>query len=559
MKPFPQRAWSSLVLLGMVAPLSLGGPQEQAVELAVARSQGGDNEEPTFALTHAANWAPPRATLPIDALLRTRSRTEVWGVHVVSLDFGDTLFSQGASASMAPASNLKLYTSAAALHVLGPDFRFPTYLLARGELRDGVLYGDLILYGTGDPTLGTPEPDTPSPALKALLDAVRESGIRRVEGQILGDGSFFTGDPRRPSWQPRDLNEWFAAPVSALTFNENMVTLRIQAQRPEGFPGAVLTSPAQAGIPILNESRVQRSGPPVTIRRENPALPIRVTGTLRPSQRDIWRAMTVSNPPAYAASVFRATLQSQGIQVSGGSGALGPADGQPSAIRGTKWFAPATSEHTLPLWTIGIVHSPPVRDLIHRVNRQSHNLYSELLLLAMGRTQGYGSDFNAGLQALRDFLVHTVGVDGEALHVEDGSGLSRLNRTTPADLVRTLAFMDRSSHRDAFLASLPSAGGPRSRELGRMSRTPAEGNLVAKSGTIHRTSALSGMVRTLDGERLLFSIVVNDVPSTWAAKQIEDRIGAQLASFRRPGGIAMPGIPAGTPGFGAASVDEDLR
>ena len=513
---------------------------------------------PVYALPTSPPKAPspPPVRMMLDGLLRTGSQTETWAVQVISLDYGDTLFSRRAHATMAPASNLKLYTSATALHLLGPEFRFPTYLLARGTVTDGVLHGDLILYGTGDPTLGTPEPDAPSEAIQALIDGLMAAGIRRVDGRVLGDGSFYTGAMRRPSWQARDLDQWFAAPVSALTFNENMVTLRVQATNSEGLPGAVVTSPAQAGIPIRNETRIQRGGASTTITRPRPDDPIRVTGTMRPGQPDVWRAMTVSAPPAYAASVFRAALQSAGISVTGGSGAVGTPEAPQSPVGGGLWYTARTRDGAAPLWSVAVVHSPPVRELIHRVNRQSHNLYSELLLLAMGRMTGSGSDFEAGLEAMRTFLVDTVGVDGQALHLEDGSGLSRLNRTTAADLVRALHFMEGSPHREAFLASLPSAGGPRSRELGRMARTPAEGNLLAKTGTIHRTSALSGIVRSADGERLLFSILVNNVPSPWAAKQVEDRVGVQLASFqRRTDALPRLGQPGQLPG--AVSVYED--
>jgi serine-type D-Ala-D-Ala carboxypeptidase/endopeptidase (penicillin-binding protein 4) len=558
------RFWVPL-LLGTLIPLSQGTAPEAGQPLSTWT--GTDRVEPGLGVPDEASLLPvssrptataaaPAARIALDGLLRTGSGSERWAVQVISLDHGDTLFSRRADASMAPASNLKLYTSAAALHVLGPEFRFPTYLLARGTLEDGVLRGDLILYGTGDPTFGTPEPDTPSAAVVALLEALSVAGIRRVEGRVLGDGTFYTGAMRRPSWQARDLNEWFAAPASALTFNENMVTLRVQATRPEGFPGAVVTSPAHAGIPFWNETRIQRSGPGMAMTRSHPDGPVRISGSMRPGQPDVWRSMTVSNPPAYAASVFRAALLSAGIPVTGGSEAVGSRQEPASSISGGAWFAPRAQEGALPLWSVGVVHSPPVRDLIHRVNRQSHNLYSELLLLAMGRAEGNGSDFDAGLTALRSFLVDAVGVDGQALHLEDGSGLSRLNRTTAADLVRALHFMENSPHRAAFLASLPAAGGPRSRELGRMARTPAEGNLQAKTGTIHRTSALSGVVRTADGERLLFSILVNDVPSPWAAKQVEDRVGVQLASFQRQRGILSD---TGRPGTSLAtlSVDED--
>lgn len=552
------------ILIGMLVPVSppLDVLPERGIE-AVGPQEGPASEGPAaegqnrpIVATHT-RMAPP-ARLALDGLLRTGSRTETWAVQVVSLDYGDTLFTRAANAPMAPASNLKLYTSAAALHVLGPSFRFPTYLLAQGPVIDGVLQGDLILYGTGDPTLGAPEVDRPSPSIQRLIEAVHDAGIHRVEGRVLGDGTFFSGEMRRPSWQARDLNEWYAAPASALTFNENMVTLQIQASRPEGFPAAILTVPAHAGIPIQNETRIQRSGPATAMTRQDPREPIRVSGTMRPGQRDVWRAMTVSDPPAYAASVFHAALRGSGIQIQGGSGAVEASGASASPVTGGSWFAPgsASAQGSVPLWTVGVVHSPPVRDLIHPVNRQSHNLYSELLLLAMGRIRGYGSDFEGGLEALRNFLVDSVQVDAQALHLEDGSGLSRLNRTTASDLVRALAFMEQSPHREDFFASLPAAGGPRSRELGRMARTPAAANLLAKTGTIHRTSALSGVVHSAEGERLLFSIVVNDVPSPWAAKQVEDRVGVQLASFRR--GTAHDrlldgvGRPAGT-----VSVDED--
>jgi len=486
----------------------------------------------------------------LQAMLTTGSRTEQWSLLVLSLDRGDTLVALNADAPMAPASNMKLFTAAAALHLLGPEFRFPTYLLADGPVVDGVLEGNLVLYGTGDPTLGTRSTTSPGGAFATFVEALEEAGIREVRGRVVGDASYYTGDPRRPSWNPADLDNWFAAPVSALTFNENMVTLRVAPERAAGLPTRIFTIPEGADIAVRNESRVTNSGGPgVAIFRDDPDGPIRIVGTMRPREVEAWRTITVSDPARYAASVLRATLEAAGITVHASASA---ADVLPRPVSDRLLVAPAFGTAT-ELRTLAVHHSPPVSELIHPVNKRSHNLYAEMLLLAMGRVTGESPDFEGGAMALHRFLTGEVGVDARTLKVEDGSGLSRLNRTTARDMVRILGYMETSPHAGAFHASLPEAGNRR--ELGRMERSAAAGNLRAKTGTIHRTSALSGTVTGADGERLLFSILVNDVPSTWAAKQAEDRVGIHLAGFRR-GESWLPGSE-GVPGGvrGGASVE----
>jgi serine-type D-Ala-D-Ala carboxypeptidase/endopeptidase (penicillin-binding protein 4) len=472
----------------------------------------------------------------LSRLMAAGSRSERWGLLVVSLDHGDTVYAWNAHEPLAPASNMKLFTSAAALHLLGPDFRFPTYLLADGPVVNGVLEGDLVLYGTGDPELGSLSTERPSDAFAAFVEAVQAAGIREIRGTVLGDGTHFTGDPRRPSWNPADLDNWYAAPVSALSFNENMVTLRVAPERAPGLPTTVRTIPDGAAIPLRNQSRVSSSGGDrLAMFRSDPDAPIQIAGTMRPRQVEAWRSLTVSDPPAYAASVLAGTLEAAGIRVIGRSGSRSGSIQTASRVSGRTLVAPALAP-TRELRTLAIHRSAPVSELLNPVNKRSHNLYAEVLLHAMARIAGETPDFEGGARTLQRFLVDEVGVDGATLHVEDGSGLSRLNRTSAAGLIRLLAFMDASRHSETFTRSLPVAGNRR--ELSRMQRTPAAGNLVAKTGTISRTSALSGVVRGADGERLAFSILVNDVPSTWAAKRAEDRIGAHLAGFRR--GTPLP-------------------
>jgi serine-type D-Ala-D-Ala carboxypeptidase/endopeptidase (penicillin-binding protein 4) len=474
-------------------------------------------------------------------LLRTGSRTERWGVLVTSLESGDTLFALNPEEPLAPASNQKLFTSAAALHLLGPDFRFATYLLTDGVVRDGVLHGNLRLYGTGDPTVGGANPARPTGASLWFLETLQALGIREIRGDVIGDGTFFSGDPRRPSWNPNDLDHWYAAPISGLNYQENMVSLRVEPPRFAGAPATIHTIPEGARLPIRNETGPLASigGPSIrsglAVVRDDPDGAIRVVGQLLPRDREVWRALTVSDPPQYAASVFVRTLELGGITVRGGAASdqSAPAAGRGGGVTGRTRFAPAISaaERETEWQTLAVHHSPPVSELIHTVNKRSHNLFSEALLLAMGRVGSGDGSFEGGQAVLLRFLVDSVGIPESHLHIEDGSGLSRLNRTSPLGLVRLLAWMEASPFRDPFLQSLPVAGNRR--ELGRMGGTPAAGNLWAKTGTIHQTSALSGIVRSGDGERLAFSIVVNGVPSTSRAKRVEDLVGSRLAGFAR--------------------------
>jgi D-alanyl-D-alanine carboxypeptidase/D-alanyl-D-alanine-endopeptidase (penicillin-binding protein 4) len=531
------RRWFAPVLLlaGLALPW---GPRDWLSDGAVITERGESRPTSEGARVdrlsrtlsgHDADSGFEALQMELARMLSTGSRSERWGVLVTSLERGDTLFALNPHEPLAPASNQKLFTSAAALHLLGPGYRFPTYLLTDGWVDDGVLHGDLRIYGTGDPTIGGANPSRPSGAYAMFVETLQRMGIREIRGQIIGDGSFFSGDPRRPSWNPLDLDDWFAAPISGLNYHENMVSLRIEPPRFPGGVSQVHTIPEGARIPIRNETGLGAiaAGPRLAVVRDAPDEPIRIVGVLTPRDREVWRAMTVSDPPSYAASVLVRTLELAGITVGGAS------DGHlvPVSVTGRTRIAPRLQDE--PIWqTLAVSWSPPVSELIHTVNKRSHNLFSEALLLAMGRTMGGVGSFEGGQEALLRFLVDSVGIPRSDLHIEDGSGLSRLNRSSALAFVRLLDWMEDSPHREAFHASLPEAGNRR--ELGRMGGTPAAGNLWAKTGTIHQTSALSGIVRTRDGERLAFSILVNAVPSTTRAKRVEDLVGSRLAAFARP-------------------------
>jgi len=468
-------------------------------------------------------------------------RASEWSILAVSLERGDTLLAIGSDRVLAPASNQKLFTTAAALHHLGPKFRFPTYLMTDGVVVEGTLHGDLILYGTGDPAMSDRLLASAEDPFREFARVLREIGIDRVAGEILGDGSYFEGPTRVESWNPQDLDDWFAAPMSALSYRENVVTLRMRPGSYPGAPVAVRTIPEGAGVPLINLGETSTAGGALLMVRAHPDDPIELRGRMRPNSPELQRDVTVSDPAAYAAAVLHYTLQTEGIVVDGGSRSLAPQE--PSRLISTRLVAPAFSSSApgtrqspslsapAHLRTLAVHYSPPVEVLIGVVNKRSHNLYAEQLLIAMGRvTRGQGS-FETGREALTDFLVELVGVARAEVEVVDGSGLSRLNRASANAFIQLLTYAAAAEYADLFWGSLPEAGNRQ--ELGRMSQSAAAGNLRAKTGTINRVSALSGVVRTATGEPVLFSILSNNVPSTSLAKRLEDQIGIELAAFQR--------------------------
>lgn len=463
-----------------------------------------------------------------NAIGPTTWRGATWGVMVRSLDTGDTLFAIEADEPLAPASNLKLLTTAAALRVLGPEYRFRTYLLTDGAIVDGVLEGDLVLYGTGDPGISDRYYRRKDDVFRLLIDQLADLGIRAVRGDLVGDASFFQGPLRPEGWHPSDLNDAFAGAVSALSFNENVVSFRVVAGAMGEAP-SVYTIPENAGLDVLNTARTVGADarPRIAILRDDPLEPIRVEGRLLAGARDVWREMTVPIPAHFAASVFRATLEERGIAVLGDLRVVD--DPERSMLGRTAINAPALGRRDARVLARHV--SDPLSVYLAVVNKESNNLFAELVFRALGRAaSGVGSP-EASSAAVRTALGE-LGVDVNEVVQLDGSGLSSGSRVSASTFVDVLQTMADSPVWAEYWASLPEAG--RRGELGRMFGTPAAGNLRAKTGTIEGVSALSGMVRSRTGERLAFSLMVNGTRSNGRAKAVENQVGALLAGFGRP-------------------------
>jgi D-alanyl-D-alanine carboxypeptidase/D-alanyl-D-alanine-endopeptidase (penicillin-binding protein 4) len=446
-------------------------------------------------------------------------------VLVVSLDHGDTLFAHNPDLPLTPASNLKLFTSVAALHYLGPTFRYNTYLLATGPVRDGVLDGDLVLYGTGDPTLSARFGES---VLGAFADTLAARGIREISGDVIGDASYFGGPGIAAGWRSAYSNATYAAPASALSLSENLALLEI---RPAATPGAepiVRIAPGGGGIEVINRATTVSGRTRLSLGRGDYDSPVTVRGQVSTRSSGVTYTVPVSDPPLFAAAALREAIEANGLVVHGVTRSVAESTG--SAMSARTPFAPALGRgrnvHVLAIHT-----SPPLLDILEVVNKQSNNFMAEQVIRTVGRVARGDGTVQGGTAAVRDFVVGTLSIDSASIALFDGSGLSPLNRVTASSVIGLLEYAHDAPVWAAFWQTLPETGAPR--ELRRMLRTPAEGRVRAKTGTIRLVSALSGYVSTVSGERLAFSIINNAASNSWRAKQAEDEVVVRLAVFER--------------------------
>jgi D-alanyl-D-alanine carboxypeptidase/D-alanyl-D-alanine-endopeptidase (penicillin-binding protein 4) len=477
-----------------------------------------------------------------EMIRRPRWSGDRWSVMVVSLDRGDTLFAHGPFESLAPASNMKLFTTAAALYYLGPDFRYNTFLMATGPLTNGVLEGDLVVYGTGDPTFSD-RFGSKLRVFEAFADTLLALGVREVRGDIVGDGSYFEGPGAGEGWQDSYMNASYAASAGALSFAENIAYLQIAPADETGWRPDVKLVPGGEGIALVNQATTGARNGRIDVMRIAYDGPVVVRGQIGRNAAPVLRAVPISDPARYAAAAFREVLQKREIIVTGNvRAAVTEAE---SPVTGRSVFAPALDSQE-PVRVLAVHTSGPLMQILEIINKKSHNLMAEQVLRTVGRVAVGEGSVEGGRRAIQHMLERE-GHSPDAVTLYDGSGLSILNRTSAAGIVDLLALMAKSPMWEAYWETLPEAGA--SDGLRRMYRTDAEGNLRAKTGTIDNVSALSGYVRAANGERLAFSIISNRVPSTFTAKRVEDAIGARLAEFTRPDPNAAAAAPAdaGTP------------
>jgi len=446
-----------------------------------------------------------------------------WGIYAVD-DRGRVLYQRNADRLFVPASNTKLVVTAAALALLPADYRVRTSLYANGSVAAGVLQGDLVFYGRGDPTfyagcygvdtLAAGVCDSTFTALDAIADTLRSKGLRRITGKLVGDGSYFEPTLIHPAWNAFDLNAWYAAPVSGLGFHGNSVDFTIAPGDAVDRPPLITWSPDLGLISFENRAR---TGPP------DSSSTIEDNFYRRPGTWDIWAEGSVAlgrapwtvsvalpDPNLYAARALAYALQRKGVAIGGGA-----ASTTDSLVYRAARAQPPLAEY----------RGRPLGDIVFPILSSSQNWFAEMLVKILGRELGSAGSWEAGLDVERRFLVDSVRIDSTAFALEDGSGLAAGNLVTPRAFVQLLGYMRRHPQRGPFLAALPRPGQPGTL-LKRFVGTPFESRVLAKTGSIDRVNSLSGYIEQPKGRTITFSVQANAraVPYSQMLAQIDSVI-----------------------------------
>lgn len=467
----------------------------------------------------------------IDRLLdRPEYRNAHWGVLVLDLRDSTVLYERHSRKNFIPASVAKLFVTAAALEQLGPDFRYVTRLWADGPVVDGVLQGNLIVRGAGDPAIGGRFTEGDRTALfRAWADSLRQRSIHTIAGDLIGDDDYFDDTPLGAGWSWDDLTYWYAAEISALSFNDNCVDITLEGTR-AGRPARLHWEPLRTTyVQLINQTRTVP--PNRSLRERYERKPGTNTILLRsqvPEGRVETESLTISNPTRYFVHVLQEVLTREGIVV----------QGRPVDVD----ELPEKPDYTQPhFWIVATYTSPPLREMIRIVNQRSQNLYAEMVLRTLGTerpvadtTRTPGSAAMGLAAAARTWLK--AGIDTSQIRMVDGSGLSQLNLLSPEATVRLLAYMALHPQHDvweAFYASLPAGGQIGTTLEYRLRQGMAQGNVRAKTGTLSNASSLAGYLRAADGRLLAFVLFCNHYTvSTARVRATQDAIVERLARYR---------------------------
>jgi serine-type D-Ala-D-Ala carboxypeptidase/endopeptidase (penicillin-binding protein 4) len=598
-----QSAKTPLALTVFLALLSFGVAQQKATSAAEAgTSQSNDSR--AKALLHPAEEGGVAKGEKAKVLLRPAAEDKEkkrlagdiaaileqpplnrahWGIDVVDLDTGKTLFSQNAEQLFLPASNAKLFTTAAALAIAGPEHRFRTTVEAEGRIDGhGRLLGDLAIMGRGDPNISgralpyalkTQRTPPHTQILEEMADQVARSGLKMVDGDLIGDDTYYAFERYAEGWAVDDVQWVDGAPVSALTFNDNVVFVNIL---PGDLPGdkALITVEPETGYYEL-DNRVVTSVAGVTkrigIHRDPGSKKIVLWGSLPLGDVGMKEPLAIEDPAEFVAQLFRTLLERRGIVIRGKARARHgeaaqffdpipppaklPAPGidNPGAFPtnpppGTQQ-QPGAMQSENPLSATPAQRAPeaespsankvlaehfstPLLDDIRVTNKTSQNLHAELALRLAGKLRGSGGSFEGGREAVKQFLLQ-AGLKEDEFTFLDGSGLSRRDLVTPAATVQLLIYAARQPWGAAFEESLPVSGMDGSL-ADRFQGTPAAGLIHAKTGSLSHVNALSGYGQTQKGRRFVFSIFCNNhnLPGSKALAAIDAVVQALVQDER---------------------------
>ncbi|MCU0636032.1 MAG: D-alanyl-D-alanine carboxypeptidase/D-alanyl-D-alanine-endopeptidase [Gemmatimonadaceae bacterium] len=459
-------------------------------------------------------WSPREEFVRFaDSLVQQPAfRTALWGVLVVDPVSADTIYAHNADKLFLPASNQKLVTGAAALTVLGTSHRFTTSFAHEGIVRRGVLRGNVVVSADGDPSISAVAQG--GDALRAfdpLVAALRERGIRRIEGAFVVPFDALPGPTIGSAWEADDLDGTSGAAIDELFFNEGEFTLQVRAGARAGARAVASTAPLSA-YPRVRVTARTATGPvdrdALEVGWDSTGATMEVRGEIAPgTERRLFLAYR-HPADAWRAAATEA-LRRAGITITGRHSRVST---------GT----PVVLASVTPL---------PFADVLRRMEKPSQNQLAEILYRTVGRART-GSALPDSAQRAVERQLAEWGVPSDHAAIRDGSGLSRHNYLTPTAIVRVLDVMRRREDFPVFYDALPIAGRDGT-IANRMKGTPAEANVRAKTGTLDKARALSGYVTAPDGRLLLFSMLCNNwTTPVREVERVQDAIAARLAVLR---------------------------
>ena len=448
------------------------------------------------------------------------------GLKIVSLDTGRVLFENNSEKYFMPASNMKNFTVAAAFDRLTPNFRFVTSVYAPAAPDAGGTVRGLTIYGRGDPSLSTAFNDGDYyKGINALAEKIVQAGIKKIEGDLIGDESYFNSDAIPATWEWDDLQWYYGAEVSALTVNDNSLDLIV---RPGANVGAIASAqilPNAYGLVLNNRVITSAAGTKrdIAVYRKLGSNVLELSGTI-PLGLDKYQAAVAAYRPANVfVTMLRGLLEQKGVTITGQTRIVGWRD---------KIYAPVVSPNQ-PV-EITRLESPPFSLIAAKTMKPSQNLYTELILRALGEQTGDKSDPRKtseakGLEVVQSFLAQ-AGIQPESVVQYDGCGLSRHDLITPAAVAQLYSYMNARPYAQSWRDALTIAGVDGTLK-NRFVGTAVANNLRGKTGTIDHVSALSGYLTTASGERVALSALTNDIPDGKLRTSTIDEIVVMLANF----------------------------
>lgn len=471
-----------------------------------------------------------------------------WGIEIRSLASGKILFSINADKMFTPASNTKLFTTAAALALIGPDYKFRTTLETSGSLdKYGRLNGDLVLVGRGDPNLSgrelpyntrTQRDPNAVRVLEKLADELVQKGVKYIDGDIVADDSYFAFQRYSEGWSEDDLVWPDGAPVSALTVNDNVLFVNILPGARAGDKAFVSVVPFADYYTIDNRllTTPAGTGRKIYINREPGSTTLTLWGTVPMDDSGVNEGLAIEDPAEFAAALFRHLLEVRGIAV------YGKQRTHHTELASLSTFSTVVvasgrggDDHSLttPLGPLVLAEyqSDPLSEDIQVINKVSQNLHAEILLRLLGREKGTGGTVQAGLEVLWGFL-NNANISSDDYVFYDGSGLSRQNLVTPDAIVKLLQYASTQSWGAEFRDSLPIAGQDGSLAERFKDLDPAA-KVYGKTGSLNGVKTLSGYAVTAKGQKIAFAILANNI--NLPGKRVNDVIDSIVEAAVNPG------------------------